>query len=562
MVLNDSKDDKSRERDRNRRSDRPSRFSNISNKDRDRSPLGNTGGHMDLRKRIIVSNIPFEYRWQDLKDLFRTEVGEVSYVEILNDESGKPRGSAVVEFQNVDSVRKAVGKMHRFETKGRKLVIKEAIEDNNKGRRNTGGNYGGDLGGGSGGGGGGGMDRHNDLSLLQNNSNKFGNTFGLSPQFLESLGINSPLITKVFVANLDYKVDEKKLREVFKLAGKVENVEIAMDKDGKSRGFGTVEFDHPVEAVQAISMLNNQMLFERRISVRMDRVADRLDGPVRLPDGLKSIGMGLGANGAPLQDVARNLPSMNTNPTPAPAAVTAPAALAAAVSALTQAQQQTPQTNQASLSSLGYNLGLGNSGNDLTSTLNSLAAANSNTSYPLSQLGGQSNIGQSNILSGMAAYSQGLQTQTSNLGSSNSVYGNNASQSSSDYSRNNQSSLYNRYGGNELDSSNAYSQIQSGGGGGGYGGGGNARTGLDTGRSMSQSNANDRDTVMVKNLPPTISWQDLRDKFRVCGDVKFAEIKGKDIGLIRFDRPWDAKRAVEMMDRSRLDNRIIEVTFF
>lgn len=67
----------------------------------------------------------------------------------------------------------------------------------------------------------------------------------------------------------------------------------------------------------------------------MDRVADRLDGPVRLPEGLKSIGMGLGANGAPLQDVARNLPSMNTNPTPS-AGVSTPAALAAAVTALSE----------------------------------------------------------------------------------------------------------------------------------------------------------------------------------------------------------------------------------
>lgn len=50
-------------------------------------------------------------------------------------------------------------------------------------------------------GGGGGVDR--DLSaLLQNNSSKFGNTYGLSPQFLESLGINCPLINKVFVANV------------------------------------------------------------------------------------------------------------------------------------------------------------------------------------------------------------------------------------------------------------------------------------------------------------------------------------------------------------------------
>lgn len=67
-----------------------------------------------------------------------------------------------------------------------------------------------------------------------------------------------------------------------------------------------MEFEHPVEAVQAISMFSNQMLFDRKMSVRMDRVGDKGDGlPARLPEGLKAIGMGLGANGAPLQDVAR-----------------------------------------------------------------------------------------------------------------------------------------------------------------------------------------------------------------------------------------------------------------
>ena len=38
----------------------------------------------------------------------------------------------------------------------------------------------------------------------------------------------------------------------------------------------------------------------------MDRAGDKGDGlPAKLPEGLKSIGMGLGANGVPLQDVAR-----------------------------------------------------------------------------------------------------------------------------------------------------------------------------------------------------------------------------------------------------------------
>jgi len=72
-----------------------------------------------------------------------------------------------------------------------------------------------------------------------------------------------------------------------------------------------VEYSHPIEAVQAISMLHNQRLYDRTISVKMDRFdkeANRRDG--ELPQGLRSVGMGLGANGAPLADVASVLATL------------------------------------------------------------------------------------------------------------------------------------------------------------------------------------------------------------------------------------------------------------
>lgn len=55
-----------------------------------------------------------------------------------------------------------------------------------------------------------------------------------------------------FFLKLDFRVDEKKLKEVFRLAGRVLEVDLNRDKDGKSRGHGVIEFEHPVEAVQAI----------------------------------------------------------------------------------------------------------------------------------------------------------------------------------------------------------------------------------------------------------------------------------------------------------------------
>jgi len=48
-----------------------------------------------------------------------------------------------------------------------------------------------------------------------------------------------------------------KLEEIFKIAGNVIEVDLKTDKDGKSRGMGTVRFEHPVEAVQAIGLFSH-----------------------------------------------------------------------------------------------------------------------------------------------------------------------------------------------------------------------------------------------------------------------------------------------------------------
>lgn len=126
---------------------------------------------------------------------------------------------------------------------------------------------------------------------------------------------------------LDYKVDANKLRQVFRLAGRVLDVDLSLDKDGKSRGFAVVEYDHPVEAVQAISMFDQQTLFDRRMKIRLDRVQEN----EKMIDGLGGIGLGLGPNGEPLRNVAHNLPSLqnqncvnNNNASNTPNPVSAP----------------------------------------------------------------------------------------------------------------------------------------------------------------------------------------------------------------------------------------------
>ncbi|KAH0534296.1 myelin expression factor 2 [Cotesia glomerata] len=550
--------ERSRERDRNRRSDRQRLNSSSRDRSRERGGAGGggSGGRRISERRIYVSNIPYDFRWQDLKDLFRTEVGKVAHVELFTDENDKPRGCGIVEFEDSESVKVAVEKMHRFDIKGRKLVVKEDydVERDKYGRLQSSRDHDRSR-----------DDRFRDSSrsnanrgslvssgsVLGSNGDKFGNTYGLSTQFLESLGINGPLVTRVFVANLDYKVDEKKLLEVFKLAGKVLHVELGKDKDGKSRGFGVVEYDHPVESVQAISMLHNQQLYDRRMTVRLDRANDP-DLPPKLPEGLKSIGMGLGAGGNRLMDVARNIPNVASN-APVVNSIAAPvlatSAFGGGLNNVVPAQLASALSNsnaaalQASLAS-GLSNNLANS-SLLNSSLTSELASNLNNFT--------GNVsGLSSLQASLAASNQG----------SNSFGQRGLGKLDGDVGGFGGSSFGNsNYGGSrgDFDAFNRDSDRMA-----------NANAVFSASQSQ-QSNANRQssngarpmsDTIVIANLPPSTTWQMLRDKCQEIGEVKFAEMRGNDIGMVRFASEWDAERAVSMMNRSRIDGRAIEVRLY
>lgn len=67
-FASDMDDSREKDRDRSKRGDRPSRFSDAA---RDRS---NDRGDRSESKRLFVSNIPYEFRWTELKDLFKEKV--------------------------------------------------------------------------------------------------------------------------------------------------------------------------------------------------------------------------------------------------------------------------------------------------------------------------------------------------------------------------------------------------------------------------------------------------------------------------------------------------------
>jgi len=61
----------------------------------------------------------------------------------------------------------------------------------------------------------------------------------------------------IFVGNLDFKVSDQDLMDIFSDYGTVSSAKVLADKfTGKSRGFGFVTMEDPAEAKKAISELN------------------------------------------------------------------------------------------------------------------------------------------------------------------------------------------------------------------------------------------------------------------------------------------------------------------
>ena len=76
----------------------------------------------------------------------------------------------------------------------------------------------------------------------------------------------------IYVGNLNYRVDEDQLQEVFEEFGTVDSAKVIVDKfSGKSRGFGFVTMEDQQEAQQAINELNGATLESREMVVNEAR---------------------------------------------------------------------------------------------------------------------------------------------------------------------------------------------------------------------------------------------------------------------------------------------------
>ena len=82
--------------------------------------------------------------------------------------------------------------------------------------------------------------------------------------------------TNLYIKNLDTEVNEEQFRELFSKYGEVTSAVISIDADGKSKGFGFVNFDTHEEAQKAVDGLHDTELKGKKLFVaRAQKKAER-----------------------------------------------------------------------------------------------------------------------------------------------------------------------------------------------------------------------------------------------------------------------------------------------
>ncbi|XP_031227598.1 myelin expression factor 2 isoform X6 [Mastomys coucha] len=496
------------------------------------------------RNRVFISNIPYDMKWQAIKDLMREKVGEVTYVELFKDAEGKSRGCGVVEFKDEEFVKKALETMNKYDLSGRPLNIKEDPDGENARRalQRTGtsfqGSHASDVGSGL----------VNLPPSILNNPN-------IPPEVISNLQAGR-LGSTIFVANLDFKVGWKKLKEVFSIAGTVKRADIKEDKDGKSRGMGTVTFEQAIEAVQAISMFNGQFLFDRPMHVKMDdksvphedyRSHDSKTS--QLPRGLGGIGMGLGPGGQPISASQLNITGVMGNLGPSGMGVDGPG-----FGGVNRIGGGVGFGGLEAMNSMAGFGGVGRMGElyrgAMTSSMErdfgrgdiglSRGFGDSFGRLGSAMIGGfAGRIGASNmgpVGTGISGSMSGMSTVTGGMG----------------MGLDRMSSSFDRMGpgiGAILERSIDVDRgFLSG----------------PMGSGMRDRLGSKGNQIFVRNLPFDLTWQKLKEKFSQCGHVMFAEIKmengkSKGCGTVRFESAESAEKACRIMNGIKISGREIDV---
>ncbi|KAL4541460.1 hypothetical protein Ndes2526B_g05987 [Nannochloris sp. 'desiccata'] len=201
-----------------------------------------------VARRVYVGNLAWKTSWQDLKDFFG-QVGTVKYADVLREggPGSRSKGCGIVEFETPEEAAAAIQRLNHAELDGRQVFVREDRED---------------------------FELRGEAPMaLRGGEARPQRTRQRTERSTPPLGSGGVVSIgrRVWVGNLSFETSWQELKDHFKVAGHVLHADVMQDAEGRSKGCGIVEFEHPAEALRAISLLSNSTLNERQIMVREDR---------------------------------------------------------------------------------------------------------------------------------------------------------------------------------------------------------------------------------------------------------------------------------------------------
>mmetsp|Transcript_28761 Transcript_28761/g.41181 ORF Transcript_28761/g.41181 Transcript_28761/m.41181 type:complete len:364 (-) Transcript_28761:97-1188(-) len=180
----------------------------------------NSEQHNHESRRIYVGNLSWNVTWRDLKEYCLWKgLAVPARVDILTTSEGRSKGCAIVEFHSSQDAQQAMSVLKDTNFMGRQLFVRNDREENKNSRR-------------------------------------------------------------VYVGNLSWDVAWQDLKDHMRIGDeKVLYAHVLMDKEGRSKGCGIVEYSSSEKAQEAIALFHDTELKGRTIFVREDREASSQQHP-------------------------------------------------------------------------------------------------------------------------------------------------------------------------------------------------------------------------------------------------------------------------------------------
>ncbi|CAG9319921.1 unnamed protein product [Blepharisma stoltei] len=163
-------------------------------------------------KRVFVGNFDEKVEWKDLKRHMES-AGEVTRVDIIKSNDGKSKGCAIVAYASALEAQRALQQLDNTLFNGTSIKVRE------------------------------------DQVARRSRSPRKKN--------------------QIYIKNLPYFVTWQQLKEVFNNFGEIVRVDIPIDTNKRSKGYGFITFQTDEQAQRAIESMNNAEFNGRKIMVKL-----------------------------------------------------------------------------------------------------------------------------------------------------------------------------------------------------------------------------------------------------------------------------------------------------